>query len=78
MHELPENIFVSLNGHDLEKACVAGNGELHSTQLTKAIIDKYLDVRLLRYGQQYSELVINNNKNGLRQQYNKLILFNGQ
>ena len=77
MHELPSSIFVSLNQHDVEHAGDAGNGELHSTQLTKAIIDIYLDVRMSRYGQYYSQMVINKNKIGLRQKYNKLVLIQG-
>ena len=51
------------------------NEDLHSTQLTKMIIDKYMRVRLLRYGQYFTEMSVVKNKCGMRQKLNKTILF---
>ena len=41
------------------------------------ISNKYFTIRLLRYGQQYTERVIQKSNIGLRQQSNKLVLFKG-
>ena len=55
-----------------------GSEDLHSTQITKAIVDNYyLDMRLYRYDQHYTESVLKSNTLGVRQQPNKLVLFQG-
>ena len=68
-------LFTSLENHHLQN----GNGseDLHSFQITKAVIDKFLEIRLLRHGQHYTQLKLVKTKVGLRQQYNKLVLFQG-
>ena len=50
---------------DIENEVVAE--ELHSIQLTKEIIDKYMRIRLLRHGQFFTEMTILKSKCGLRQ-----------
>ena len=51
--------------------------DLHSTQVMKAVVNDYLVMRLLRYGQQFTRNVVQKNNIGKRQQLNKLILFKG-
>ena len=51
--------------------------DLHSSQLCKRIIEKYLNMRLLRYGQTYTDDVIRQGSCGTRQKLTKLILFKG-
>ena len=69
------DVFVSLHDHDFD--IDVGTEDLHSLQLTKAITDAYLNIRLLRYGQYYTEMVLKKSKHGIRQQSNKLVLFKG-
>ena len=45
--ELPDNLFQVLNDCIFENDHICE--DLHLTQLTKAIIDNYLDIRLFRY-----------------------------
>ena len=73
--EIPDNIFSSLNECIFENDHISE--DLHVTQITKAIIDNYLDIRLFRYAQFYTENVLKKNKIGIRQQSNKLVLFQG-
>ena len=68
-------VFQCLEEHDLEHEM--GCEDLHSLQLVKAISDKFLDLRLLRYGQHFTQTNILKKKTGLRQQFNKLVLFQG-
>jgi hypothetical protein len=68
------DLFPSLGSHDMENADIVSN-DLHSTQLKKQIIDKYLTLRLRTYGKHYTQTVIQNSKAGIRQQANKLVLF---
>ena len=73
--EIPDNIFSSLNECIFENDHISE--DLHVTQITKAIIDNYLDIRLFRYAQFYTENILKKNKIGIRQQSNKLVLFQG-
>ena len=69
------NLFPALDEHDIDHEILSE--DLHSLQLVKAIIKKYLTMRLLRYGQDFTQTVIQKGKLGLRQQSNKMILFKG-
>ena len=76
MRDLPPNIFKCLDEHDLSNEF--GLAEyLHSTQLTKKIIDYYMKIRLLRYAQYVTQMKLKKGKQGVWQQSNKLVLFNG-
>jgi hypothetical protein len=68
-------IFSHLLDHDFQNCDITE--DLHSTRLTKLIIDYFLKIRLYRYGQQYTSEKLKKKKHGLRQQANKLILFQG-
>ena len=70
-----ESIFLSMINHDFENCFVTE--DLHSTQLTKKIVDHYLRIRFFRYGQQYSSKKLKKAKHGLRQQMNKMMIFQG-
>ena len=48
----------------------------HSHQLTKQIIDRFMKIRLLRYGQYFTEMTLKG-KSGIQQKLNKLVLFQG-
>ena len=52
-----------------------GSDDIHSTQITKEIINYFLNLRLYRYGQYYTEIVVKKDKYGIRQKSNKLVLF---
>lgn len=67
------NVFCSLDEHDRDHEALSG--DMHSTQLQKMIVNKYLTVRLLSYGRHYSKSVLQKHKGGIRQQSNKLVLF---
>ena len=69
------SIFSSMIDHDFANCLVTE--DLHSTQLTKKIVDYYLRIRLFRYGQQYSSAKLKKSKHGLRQHLTKSILFQG-
>ena len=43
---------------------------IFTSQLTKVIIGTYLDARLYRYGQYYTNATLKKSKSGLRQQSN--------
>jgi hypothetical protein len=73
-HLFTVSLFESLLQHDLDHACITE--DLHSTQLQKAIVNKYLLLRALTYGKDYTKRVIQRKKEGLRQQHNKLVIFN--
>ena len=66
-------LFTSLENHDLENEI--GSEDLF--QITKAVIDKFFEIRLLRHGQHCTQMKLVKAKVGLRQQYNKLVLFQG-
>ena len=70
-----EKLFPELNEHDLDHEILTE--DMHSSQLLKKIINKYLSIRLFRYGKQYTNDILHKNKIGLRQQFNKIILFKG-
>ena len=76
VRELDSGVFKSLDIHDLEESEFGGN-DLHSRQLIKGIINSFLDIRLFRYGQYFTEKTLKKNKAGIRQQSNKLVLFKG-
>ena len=66
-------VFLSLNDHDLSHDLATE--DMHSTQLQKKIVAKYLSIRLHTYGKHYTKSVIQKSKEGVRQQHNKLVLF---
>ena len=68
-------IFPELNKHDLEHEILTE--DLHSTQLIKKIIDKYVTIRLLTYGKHFNKDVLHKDKIGMRQQSTKLVIFKG-
>ena len=70
-----EKLFPELNEHDLDHEVLTE--DMHSSQLLKKIINKYLSIRLFRYGKQYTNNILHKNKIDLRQQFNKIILFKG-
>ena len=76
LRELDSGVFESLDIHDLEES-EFGRDDLPSRQLIKAIINSFLDIRLFRYGQYFTEKTLKKNKSGIRQQSNKLVLFKG-
>ena len=74
MRVVGDSAFCNLYEHDFDHEIV--NEDQHSSQIIKEIIDCYLDIRMFRYGQYYSEIVIKNKgKCGFLQQSNKLVLF---
>ena len=68
-------LFSSLLHHDIQTHCV--NEDFHSTQIMKTIIKYYLDMRLLRYSQHYTQNVVLAGKLGKRQQLGRLVVLNG-
>ena len=68
-------LFSSLLQHDIDTHFV--DEDLHSTQIMKAIVSKFMTMRLLRYAQEYSNEVVKKDVHGKRQQMNKLVLFSG-
>mgnify|MGYP001802735547 CR=1 FL=1 len=68
-------LFIELNEHDKEHGLLFG--DLHSSQVIKVIVNKYLQMRCYRYAQQFTKNTIQKGKLGLRQVTNKLMLFKG-
>ena len=68
-----QNLGLRSPWHDMDSYI---NEAFHSTQLVKAIVTKFLNVRLKWYGQEFS-LVTKKKDVGKRQQLNKLIIFKG-
>ena len=68
-------IFEHLLDHEFENCYITE--DLHSTRLTKQIIDYFLKIRFYRYGQSYSSEKLKIKKHGLRQQSKKMLLFQG-
>ena len=71
-------LFKSLLHHDIENHIIGE--DLHSTQIMKAVVSAYMNIRLLRYGEEYTKYtktVIQRAKIGKRQQLNKLLMFEG-
>ena len=68
-------LFKSLLHHDIENHIIGE--DLHSTQIMKAVVSAYMNIRLLRYGEEYTKTVIQRAKIGKRQQLNKLLMFEG-
>ena len=54
------NLFPTLDEHDMDHEVV--NEDLHPFQLVKEIIKRFLTMRLLRYGQNYTESIIQKRK----------------
>lgn len=74
--ELAEkSLFPELNEHDVDHEAITE--DLHSSQLIKQIIEKYINLRLSTYGKQYNKDILHKNKIGVRQQSTKLVLFQG-
>ena len=48
--------------------------DCHSYQLTKEIVDKFMKIRLLRYGQYLTEMTKKKGKSGIRQKLNKSVM----
>ena len=74
-HLANKDLFSMLNNHDLEHETLTE--DLHSSQLMKKIIEKYVTIRLLTYRKHYSKDVLHKDKIGVRQQATKLVLFKG-
>ena len=68
-------LFSSLLQHDIDTHFI--NEDFHSTQLMKAIGSGFINMRLQRYAQEYTEDVVKRGVLGKRQQMNKLLLFSG-
>ena len=68
------NVFDSLAVHDFDTH--DPTGDLHSTQLCKAIAQKYIDIRLFRHQQRVTD-ISRKGKLGKRQQLTKAIMFSG-
>ena len=73
---LTKNVFASLIQHDIDNHDPLGE-DLHSTQLCKKIAHKYLDMRLFRYQQTFTDDIIRKGKIGVRQKLTKSIIFGG-
>ena len=74
-HLANKGLFPMLQDHDIEHEILTE--DLHSSQLTKKIIEKYVNIRLLTYGKHYNKDVLHRDKIGVRQQATKLVLFKG-
>ena len=72
---ISRNLFKTLNLHDVEFSTI--NEDMHSTQLIKKIAEYYFNIRLARYGQEYTLQSLKKSSIGLRQQSNKMLLFKG-
>ena len=68
MRDLPGSIFKCLDEHDFCNEFGMAE-DLHSTQLTKKIVDYYFRIRLLRYGQYISQIKLKKGNEGMRQQF---------
>ena len=68
------SLFPTLHDHDVNDTDISME-DMHSTQLQKKIVAKYLSLRFRTYGKHYTKSVIQLNKEGVRQQHNKLVLF---
>lgn len=66
------NVFECLQQHDIENRDL--NEDCYSTQIIKSVVYEFLTLRLLRYGQDYTQN-IQKNCMGQRHQLNKLVLF---
>ena len=73
----PDSIlFKDLLQHDVDTH--VATEDLHSTQIMKEVVSKFLKMRLLRYGQEFTQKMIMQKKGfGKRQRLNKLTLFDG-
>ena len=67
------NVFAGLFSHDMEFATNLDE-DLHSSQLIKEIASKFLMMRMLRYGQEFTT---HSKDVGKRSQSNKLLHFKG-
>ena len=70
-----ENFFPQLQDHMYDHEILTE--DLHSSQLLKKIIDKYVGLRLITYGKHYTKDILNKDKIGVRQQATKMVLFKG-
>ena len=68
-----DDIFHGLFAHDMEFATNLDE-DLHSSQLIKEIASRYLMLRMLRYGQDYT---VQKKVVGKRHQSNKILHFQG-
>ena len=68
-------LFKDMLEHDIESH--EPFDDLHSTQIKKAVIFEFLNLRLYRYGQEYTKTVLMKGTIGKRQQLNQLLLFKG-
>ena len=71
-----KDMFTELFYHDLDYHNDISE-DFHSTQIQKDVIKEFLNMRLFRYGQEYSKCVLMKNCIGKRQQLNKFVLFKG-
>ena len=76
LYELADSsVFNNLRQHDIEFHCA--DTDFHSTQIIKSVAKKYLRIRMARYGQDYTKVVLQKTKLGKRRQLNKLVHFQG-
>ena len=68
-------LFSSLLQHDVDNHSITE--DFHSTQVMKVVVRLFLKMRLSRYAQEYTQVVVKKNALGKRQQMNKLMLFSG-
>ena len=71
---LSENVFNILHEHDIEMHNPLE--DLHFSQVSKAIVEEYLNLRLFRYGQDVTAKIKMSDL-GISQKLTKLILFKG-
>lgn len=65
------SVFSHLLDHDFQNCAITE--ELHSTRLTRHVIDNFLKIRFYRYGQKYTSENLKKKKHGMRQQAKKMI-----
>ena len=69
-------LFSDLLQHDINTH--TPTEDLHSTQVMKAVVAKFMKMMLFRYGQEFTQdLIMKKKALGKRQKMNKLTLFNG-
>ena len=67
------DVNFDLGDHDLVTSCQ--EEDIHSTQLKKSVCQKYIQLRLLTYGQKYYTEVLQGNKSGRKQKLNRTAIF---
>ena len=74
LRSLPQRLFdcilCNINNEMVTEDC-------YSYQLTQEIIEKFMKIRLLRYGQYFREITMQKSKSGIKQKLNKSVIFQG-